>query len=183
MAVQLMTKAAYARHRGCDEKAVRKAIAEQRISTIDGKIDPTVADIQWANNTRARAGSAAPAGQDLPRLAPPPAAQAPAAAPAPDDDYQAFRKRRERAEAEEAEMRTARMAGRLIDRDSTERAVYDAFHQLRDAVMSTAPRAAPKVLGIADARDIEHLLGAELRKAFEGWEQRMQERLTPKDPT
>ena len=57
MAVQLLTKSAYARHRGCDEKAVRKAIAEGRISTIDGKIDPEVADIQWARNTRARADS------------------------------------------------------------------------------------------------------------------------------
>ena len=57
MAVQLLSKAAYARHRGCDEKAVRKAIAERRISLIDGKIDPEVADIQWAKNTRARADS------------------------------------------------------------------------------------------------------------------------------
>ena len=29
MAVTLITKAAYARHRGCDEKAVRKAIADR----------------------------------------------------------------------------------------------------------------------------------------------------------
>ena len=65
MAVTLLTKSAYARHRGCDEKAVRKAVAEGRISTIerDGKqlIDPAVADIQWAANTRARADSASKA--------------------------------------------------------------------------------------------------------------------------
>lgn len=178
MAVQLMTKAAYARHRSCDEKAVRKAIAEGRISTIDGKIDPAVADIQWANNTRARAGSAAPTGAvDL--------ASAPSPAPAPaaptDNGYQALRVRRELAEAEKAEMETARMAGRLIDRETTSRSIYDAFHQLRDAVMSASPRTAPKVIGMADARDIELAFTTELRKAFEGWEQRMQERLTPKD--
>ena len=57
MPVTLITPTAYARHRGCDEKAVRKAIAAGRISTIDGKIDPAVADIQWAQNTRARADS------------------------------------------------------------------------------------------------------------------------------
>src|SRR3989344_8607738 len=62
MAVQLLSKAAYARRRGCDEKAVRKAIAEGRISLIDGKIDPEVADIQWAKNTRARADSKRTAG-------------------------------------------------------------------------------------------------------------------------
>ena len=47
MAVQLMSKAAYARHRGCDEKAVRKAITDGRISTIGGKIDPEVDITIW----------------------------------------------------------------------------------------------------------------------------------------
>jgi hypothetical protein len=32
MAVELISKTAYARLRGCDEKAVRKAVAEGRIS-------------------------------------------------------------------------------------------------------------------------------------------------------
>ena len=80
MAVTLITKAAYARHRGCDEKAVRKAIAAGRISTINGLIDKDVADIQWARNTRARAdsGRTTPAAT-LPFDAPPAAASEPRA--------------------------------------------------------------------------------------------------------
>ncbi len=63
-AVQLITPSEYARRRGCSEAAVRKAIAKKRITAFerDGKklIDPVVADIQWAANTRARVRSQRP---------------------------------------------------------------------------------------------------------------------------
>lgn len=58
MAVQLARQGGLRAAPGLRQKAVRKAIAEGRISTIDGKIDPEVADIQWAKNTRARADQA-----------------------------------------------------------------------------------------------------------------------------
>jgi hypothetical protein len=43
---------AYARHRDVSLAAVQKAIKTGRISLMDGKIDPDIADIQWAKNTR-----------------------------------------------------------------------------------------------------------------------------------
>lgn len=187
MAVQLITKAAYARHRGCDEKAVRKAVAEGRISLIDGKIDAAVADIQWAQNTRARADSGRTAA--LPGLG---AGQGGTAAvegptgsiaqPAADQGYQDFRIRRERADAERAERENDKEAGRLIVRDSTERAIFDAFRALRDRIMATAQRSAPKLIGMSDVREAERVIADELRKAFEGWETSMLERLPPKEP-
>ncbi|HAJ71374.1 MAG TPA: hypothetical protein DCO68_04790 [Methylophilaceae bacterium] len=48
----LVSLRAYARHRGVNLSAVQKAISSNRITLIDGKIDPNVADIQWAQNTR-----------------------------------------------------------------------------------------------------------------------------------
>lgn len=56
--VTLMSQAEYAKHRGVSHVAVHKAIKEERIMLIGGKIDPMVADIQWSANTRARAPSA-----------------------------------------------------------------------------------------------------------------------------
>lgn len=55
--LQLLSLRAYARERGVNLSAVQKAIATNRISvTLDEKgrkkIDPAVADIQWAQNTR-----------------------------------------------------------------------------------------------------------------------------------
>lgn len=187
MAVTLLTKAAYARHRGCDEKAVRKAIEENRISLIDGKIDPAVADIQWAQNTRARAGAGRQAGADLLGDVSG-AAQAPSASTAAFSTpagsapgYQDHRARRESAEAELAEMAAGKEAGRLIVRDTTERAIFDSFRQLRDAIMSSAQRSAPKVIGMSDHREVERVLADELRKSFDGWEVQMLERLPKKD--
>jgi hypothetical protein len=55
--VELITQAEYARRRGVAKSAVAKAVAERRITLIEGRIDPSVADIQWERNTRARADS------------------------------------------------------------------------------------------------------------------------------
>lgn len=185
MAVQLLTKSAYARHRGCDEKAVRKAIAEGRISTIDGKIDPEVADIQWAKNTRARAdskradpafsltgGAASPAAQN--------AASGPDSGPAA-PGYADYRAIREKADAEMAQRANLKAAGLLVERASTERGVFDVVRSFRDAVMAVGQRAAPKVVGMSDARDIEHTITEETRKALEGFEARLLALLPPKE--
>ena len=201
MAVNLITKTAYARHRGCDEKAVRKAVAEGRISLIDGKIDPAVADIQWAANTRARADSrpgaaSNGAGQGLglgegdktapaPDFRPAGGAGAGGSAGRPDAEpgYHDHRARRERADAEKAEIEVGQLADRLVQRATTERAIFDAFRALRDAAFAAPTRAAPKVLGMAEIRDIEYAITEELRKAFDGWEATMLECLAQKDRT
>lgn len=185
--VELITQAEYARRRGVAKSAVAKAVSEGRISLINGKVDPAVADIQWAQNTRARAdsgragaqtGSAqgqvalteenAPESRDTPPTA------------ADGDDYQVLRVRRERAAVEAAERDNAKEAGRLVEREPVERATFDAFRALRDAVMSIPPRAAAKVVGMADARDIERAFTEELRAAFEVAQGRLLERL-PKE--
>ena len=47
-----MSRRAYARYRGCSEKAVRNAIRDGRISVEeDDTIDPVKADAHWAANT------------------------------------------------------------------------------------------------------------------------------------
>lgn len=186
MAVQLLTIAEYARHRGCDEKAVRKAIKENRITAIPdekgrNRIDPAVADIQWAQNTRARADSTRGTGAAQPQVQGELQAAVggdlgPDAAPV-GDDYQSLRVRRERAAVEREERENAKEAGLLVERAAVERAVFDMYRALRDAIMASGPRAAPKLIGVADARDIERVIADEQRKAFDGWEARMLERL------
>lgn len=185
MAVRLLSKAAYARHRGCDEKAVRKAIAEGRISAIDGKIDPEVADIQWAKNTRARgdsgrtvAGNAAEAGQGMPAASEAPSG--PESGPAA-PGYADYRAIREKAEAEMAQRANAKEAGLLVERARVERGMYDVMRAYRDAVMVVGQRSAPRCIGLADARDIEHVITDETRKALEGFEARLAALLPPKE--
>ena len=48
---ELVSQREYARRRGISHVAVHRAIASGRISTVDGKIDPVVADREWEANT------------------------------------------------------------------------------------------------------------------------------------
>lgn len=183
MAVQLLTVSAYARHRGCDEKAVRKAIAENRITAItdaSGKrrIDPAVADIQWAQNTRARADSTRMVATSA---AVPSEPLADLATPDGQPSYADYRARTEKATAERAERENMREAGKLADTAQVKRGIYDSYRALRDAAMAVAQRSAPRCIGLGDARDIERVISEELRKAFEGWEQRMLDLLPQED--
>jgi hypothetical protein len=175
-----MTVSEYARHRGCDEKAVRKAIDAGRITALgDGRgrrIDPDVADIQWARNTRARADSARPAasGASAPGDAPTaPSAAAPAASTPAGADYNDHRTRREKAEADKAEFEAQRLAGSLIERDRAERAVIEAFRTLRDACMSSHQATALRVAGLTELREIRLVLDDGYRQAFADAESRM----------
>lgn len=173
----------YARHRGCAPSAVVKAMKEERISSnVDEKgrpwIDPEVADIQWAKNTRARADSGRAvvpqsAGEVVGASEAPesPAADAPAdVAKTAYSDYRAQteletlrQKRRENMVAE----------GKLADVVQLRRAAFDAFRALRDRAMAVPQRAASRCIGLSDSREIERVIDEEQRRAFADWEQSM----------
>lgn len=183
MSVKLMTKSAYARHRGVDEKAVRKAINENRISTIDGKIDPAVADIQWAQNTRARAGSGggAVAGGDLvaQALASTPAdaaAQQPVQA-GPVDGYNAARARREVADAETAEIQLKKLRGEILITADVARAGFEVGRDLRDAMESSVNSLAAELASVTNADACADILRRHNRALQETWSKSFREKI------
>lgn len=169
MPVTLLTVSEYARHRGCDEKAVRKALAEGRITRISQDkrcLDPAVADIQWAANTRARGDSGGKGkGQG---------GTAPAAVPdaTSGDDYSSMRARRERAEAMMAEIELAKISGKVLDRESTLRALQSKFRELRDDAAGIGRRVAPLLAPLTDEREIRILVDREVSVVFEAFARR-----------
>ena len=175
MTVQLLSKAAYARHRGCDEKAVRKAIREGRISAIGGKIDSEVADIQWAKNTRARISRAAPGQLDLNTsglaAAKTEGAAAGPAAVAGDsgkgDTYTINRVRREAADAEMAELNLAKAQGSLISVESVKAALGSVFSATRDALLQIPARLSPLLAAESDPATVQTMLYTELHQALQ----------------
>ena len=180
--VNLISQSEYARRRGVAKSAVAKAVAEGRITLINGKVDPAVADIQWAQNTRARAdsgrtaaGNGSEAGQGMPK-----ALEAPGA---PESGYADYRAIREKADAEMAQRANLKDAGLLVERTRVERGMFDVVRAFRDAVMAIGQRAAPRCIGLGDARDIEHVITDETRKALEGFEARLLALLPPKETT
>lgn len=164
--VKLMTQAEYAEHRGVSAVAVHKAVKAGRISLIEGKIDPAVADIQWAQNTRPRADrkpTQAPAAEPSP-VAPP--VMASPVSSDEGDDYWVSRAKRERAEAAIAEMRRAELEGKLIRADVIRAAWARKISSARDALLQLPHRLAPVLAAEADMERIGQLLDEELRQAL-----------------
>lgn len=172
--MELITQSEYARRRGVAKSAVAKAVSERRISLIDGKIDPAVADIQWERNTRARADSgrpttdlAAAAVQTQPALTPTRPAPTGAAVAAAEPGYAQFRARREEAEAQIAEMSAAKMRGAMLVREDVDRAMFEIGRELRDRLTGCAKRIASEVAGLGTAEACETIIDREHRIVLE----------------
>jgi hypothetical protein len=152
-----MTQAQYARHRGCSKVAVGKAVRAQRISLVDGLIDPAVGDIQWARNTRARvsAGDAVrvpDSGPDLLSAAPGAAGKKnPDLAPAAPDNYTAARARTELANAGLRELELARLRGDVRDVTDIRRGGFDIAREVRNALDSSVNTLAAELAEIQNA--------------------------------
>ena len=177
--VDLISQAEYARRRGVAKSAVAKAVKEGRITLVEGKIHPDLADLEWAKNTRMRIDGGRPAseqGAGVGEVTPAAnnAPQAPESAPASGaQEMMDLRIRKEKAGVEREERENAREAGLLVSRSAVRTAVFDAFRALRDEILSAPVRAAPAVIGLGDSRDIERVFSDELRKAFANAEKRM----------
>lgn len=173
--VKLMSQAEYAKHRGVSAVAVHKAVKGRRISLVGDKIDPVVADIQWAANTRPRIDHAKREAEDLQS---PLAAVSPAAAashvivarqvdaPAAPEDYWASRARREAAEAAIAEMKRDELEGHLIRADAIRAAWARRIATARDALLQIPARLAPLLAAEPSMERVAELLEVELRQAL-----------------
>lgn len=143
-AVELVTPAEYARRRGVSRAAVSIAIKDGRITLINGKIDPAVADIQWERNTRRAVGRG---GQPTTSLRVPGdgAAHAADAAPnrgalpgqepaKPAHDYDSARAKREYHEAQLSEMRALERQGLLVESARVKLAIADIMRVVADGL-------------------------------------------------
>ena len=173
MSVELITQSAYARRRGVAKSAVAKAVSEGRISLINGKVDPAVADIQWAANTRARADS-----RNTPEPGHSSSVQTPASSSSPDSNpagpalasdprYQDARARREQAEMQQAEMKAAQMRGAMLMRADVDRAIFEIARDLRDSLSSCSRRIAAEVASVTSAEGCESVIDREHRILLE----------------
>jgi len=133
------------------------AIKSGRISLVDGKIDPATADKQWAQRTRARARTLADGGQRA----------APTGDPSRGEpDYFIERARRERAEADIAEVKAAEQCKELVRVESVKREWQSISGRIREAFLQMPDRLSP-VLEMRPLAFIRKTLDDELRAALE----------------
>jgi hypothetical protein len=180
----LMTLAEYARHRGCHKKAVQFAIQRGRIKrNEDGSIESNEADADWENNTdhaRARYGTKSPSSQTI---------LSTHARRDPSIDIAAGMSRRKqsgepdgnssdyfKARAINAvyEARLKRIAfeekqGSVLPKQDVERATFDCFRVLRDAILNVPCRISGQLADESDPLRIHELLEAEIRLALEAF--------------
>lgn len=178
-AAQFLTVTQYAAWRGVSPQAVRKALATKRITGVldAGKvrIDPEVADIQWAKNTdpkqseRANAGKpAAPGGTVAAGIeAPGPRRPGKDSGEEPGNAYWDSRARREAAEAEKAEIELAKLRGSVADREGMHRAAMALGRMLRDSMLGIPPKVAPEYAGMTDPFEIERHLDVAIRRVLD----------------
>ena len=155
--VELVSMAEYARRRGCTEGAVRKAVADKRITLAAGKVDPVAADAQWARNTRVRAGSHA-ANEPTSPTSPLP--------DAPGEErvsYDEARRRREAAEAAIAELRLRETTGELVRADAIRSALARRAATFREALLQIPARLSAQLVAETDQAAVHALLEHELR--------------------
>ena len=175
----LVTQADYARSRkarglpGGSRKAVHAAVSDGSIDAFgpDKLIDPELADRQWAQNRRARVttqtAAAAPGGDLLPAeqsagaaATDPGPGAAPAAPPPPaaDTGYSAARARREKAEADLAEMNARKMRGELVGWEDVARGGFEVGRELRDTLESSVNGLAAELAAIGNAEQCAEIL-------------------------
>jgi hypothetical protein len=168
--VQLITQADYAKRRGVSQVAVHKAVKAGRITLIDGRIDPAVADIQWQANTRTRAASKPPdhAGPTLAAVQ----AQAGAHLGAHDGadtdggDYWHSRARREKAEAALAELKLQEAEGSLVREADIRAALARRAATFREALLQIPARLSAQLAAETNLAKVHALIDHELRAAM-----------------
>jgi hypothetical protein len=159
-----LSRRAYARHRGCSEKAVRKALQAERIGLEpDGQIDPTKADALWPIERETAEVPDTPESlmlQPVARTAVASVYETLAEAGEPigqaDDDgsdgldgagvtLTDARKAKTIQEAHLRRLQVQRLRGELINRKQAESVVYGWARQERDAWLSWPARVAPQL--------------------------------------
>lgn len=150
---ELIAPSEYARRRGVSRPAVSKAIKRCSIPLVNGKLDPLVADALWAARTDPDQARRA-LGQQ--RHSEPPAG-------APEVSIEAWRRRREAAEAQRAELELRRAAGELVPRDEVLRELGRRISSVSTQFDALPDRAAA-ALGVDDAhrRKVRQFLRDEL---------------------
>lgn len=188
----LVSPAEYARRRGVTRQAVYKAIRTGRLTAIDGKVDPAVADAQWDANTdpvaqqraaawariKAEAQAAqeaaqrhdpaplvpvAPSTPIAPRAA---ASDAPPRSPQEPATLNEARARREQAMAQMAELDLAHKRGELVSAAEVERALAAKVLAVRESLDTLADRLSPLLAAEVDAAKVYAMLRTEIRQAL-----------------
>lgn len=154
----LTTIAEWAKAMNISRQQGYEAVKRCAIPVVDGKLDPDVAGVLYQKHTRARANGK----RDTNQVGAPDGAGA-AGGTSVIAGYDSSRARREKAEAEIAEMRLAEMSGKYLVKSEVGAAVFEIARALRDGLTNAARRIAADVAGLTSAEECEEVIDREHR--------------------
>ena len=156
----------YARHRGVAESAVRKAIAQGRITKgKNGKINPKVADKEWGQNSdpaqiKAENTLDSP---DYSQNSAPNSQGNLIGGPS----YQQSRAIKEAYGAKLLRLQFEKESKKLISIDDVKVSAFNAARMTRDRILNIPDRVIPQLVGKTNIFEMKEILKAELIKALE----------------
>jgi len=162
----LVSQREYARRRGVAHTTVQRAIRDGRISSVDGKIDPAIADREWEQNTDPSKPRNSVIGAPT-RRRPADGPEIPMELDGGNGDgrarggstgYSRARAAREAAKAQLAKLDLDERLGILVRTDEVKLAAFSAARTARDKLLGIPARIAPVLAAAEGADEIERLL-------------------------
>ena len=166
---ELVSQREYARRRGISNVSVHEAIKAGRISTVDGKIDPDLADREWRENTD----------QSKPRnrITGSPKHARVAGEPSEPMDfggadggngtasgYAKARAARELYQAQLAKLELDRQRGTLIRADEVRLGAFNMARKARDQLIALPERVAALLAATQEPAEVQRILEEEIER-------------------
>ncbi len=174
---ELISLREYARRRGVSAMAVSKAAKANRITLVDGKVDPSTADRDWPAKTNP--GQLAHRAQAPGRDADPHAGQeVPSADPGDTQNgadqgdkkassgaaYGQARAIREGYQARLAKIEYEKEVGALVSADEVRVLAFKVARTARDSLLSMPDRLAPILAGEGNQFEVHRIMSEEIRR-------------------
>ncbi len=165
---ELVSLREYARRRGISHVAVQRAVNAGRISTVNGKIDPERADIEWRENTdhskpRNRI-TGSPKHARVPGEPPEPMTFDVPGGNGTASGYAKARAARELYQAQLAKMELDRQRGVLVRADEVRVGAFNMARRARDQLIALPERIAAILAATQDAIEIQRILEIEIER-------------------
>jgi hypothetical protein len=169
---ELISQREYARRRGITHVAVQRAIKAGRISAVNGKIDPVLADQEWQQNTD----------QSKPRnriTGNPKQAKTPGepsepmdlggtdetiGAPSTATGYAKARAARELYQAQLAKLELDRRRGALVPADEVRLGAFNMARKARDQLIAMPERLAAVLAATEEPAEVQRILEEEIER-------------------
>jgi hypothetical protein len=169
---ELISQREYARRRGVSHASVQRAIKAGRISTVNGKIDPAVADQEWQQNTDQSKPRNRITGN--PKQAKTPgepsepmglgSADEITGGPSTATGYAKARAARELYQAQLAKLELDRRRGALVSADEVRLSAFNMARKARDQLIALPERLSTILAATEDAIEVQRILEEEIER-------------------